>query len=534
MRTRTRFLAVAAVALFAAQARAQEDLGETSKLDASRLTVSLSEVTSFPEAYRRIPFDLELLFHGPRDIYNPYYTLFEPANYLNFAAWTADQPIWNRDAYVGDYALFYVDRKNSALEHAMVSMKPYTWFKARCIVKSTAQGHAWIEVLSVVSVAATFDKADLRHLVRANVLASGGEFDRALLEFGMAKMIGAPAKFVARYHADEGRTALDANQPGRALAELSTALADLPDDKDLIALLDRASGTLHGDHQQQVASVPTNVPPPLNLNGNAPAPKSLEPKPLEPKPLAVEPKPAVAKPAAAKPSDAKAPVDSAKPAPTATGIDPIAPTTEAPKSEPSKVDAPKVAAPKADVPKVDAPKAKASDATKTTDATKVDATKTAAPNAEPTKVETPKTEVPKTEAPKSDPTPAAEPKVDPTPAPKAEPAVPPKGDEGKVPAEKPAEKKEPVPDQGAPKDGDKPEEKKEVPPAPDAPKEGDPAPDAPKDGDKPEEKKEGDPAPDAPKPEGKPDEGKPEVKPADKPADKPDEKPANEPKSGGN
>jgi hypothetical protein len=65
MTSRTRFLAAVAVALCAAQARAQQDeqLGEPSKLVAP-----LSEVTSFPEAYRRIPFDLELLYHGPREV----------------------------------------------------------------------------------------------------------------------------------------------------------------------------------------------------------------------------------------------------------------------------------------------------------------------------------------------------------------------------------------------------------------------------------------------------------------------------------
>jgi hypothetical protein len=497
MRTRTRFLAVAAVALFAAQVRAQESLGEPIKG-----SVSLSEVSSFPEAYKRVPFDLELLFHGPRDLYNPYYTLFEPASYLNFAAWSADQPIWTRDTYVNDYPFFYVDRKNSALEHQMVSMKPFTWFTARCIVRNSAQGRAWIEVLSVTQTAATLDTADLRHLVRANVLASGGEFDRALLEFGMAKMFGAPPKFVARYHADEGRTALAANQPGRALSELTAALAVLPDDKELVALLDRTSNAIQGDNKQQVASVPTsvpsNVPPPLNLS-DGPAPKPLVAKPADPKP------------APAKAPETKPAAEAPKAVTTTPGLDPMPATTETPKVDATKADAKKTETPKVEATKTDPPKV---------DATKVEPTP-AKPVAEP----------------KVDPAPAkpaAEPKVDPTPAPKVEPVVPPKSDAPKVPADKPAGKDAPPPAPDAPK---------EAPPAPDVPKadgkpvdgtpaekkdgdvpaakpEAQPDPDAPKDGDKPEEKKDGDPAPDAPKPEEKP-AGKPDSKPADKPADEP-------------
>src|SRR5262245_22374719 len=102
MTNRTRFLAVACAALCAVQARAGED-----ELNGDgKLSVTLAEVSSFPEAYRRVPFELELLYHGPRELYNPYYTLFEPATYMNFAAWPADKPIWTRDAFLADYQLF--------------------------------------------------------------------------------------------------------------------------------------------------------------------------------------------------------------------------------------------------------------------------------------------------------------------------------------------------------------------------------------------------------------------------------------------
>src|SRR5574339_486363 len=122
MRTRTRYLVVAAAALFAAPARAQE---EKEKLDESiKFSTTLTEVTSFPEAYRRIPFDLDLLYHGPRDLYNPYHTVFDPTNYMNFAAWSSDQSIWNRETYVNAYPMFYVERKNSALQHQMITLKP--------------------------------------------------------------------------------------------------------------------------------------------------------------------------------------------------------------------------------------------------------------------------------------------------------------------------------------------------------------------------------------------------------------------------
>jgi hypothetical protein len=455
MTNRTRFLAVAFAVLCTAQARA----GDDEPTDQVKLSATLAEVTSFPETYRRVPFELELLYHGPRELYNPYYTLFEPATYMNFAAWSADKAIWTRDGYVDDYPLFYVDRKTGVLEHQVVALKPFTWFTAKCIVKSTAQGRAWIEVLSISTTNTTLDRNDLRHLVKANVLASGGEFERSLLEFSMAKMTDAPARFVARYHVDQGRVALAANQPGRAMAELQAALPALPDDKELIALLDRATGNSTAPiAQPQVASAPTgagaNVPPPLNLNGGGrPAQKPNEPKRND-----------------APKSDSGAPATDAN----------------APKSEPAKTAAP----PAIDPMPADAPKGDAAPAAKPQPAPKSDAADAPKTELKPAaKTETPKVEA-KPEAPKAEP--KAESKSDAKPAPSGDGAKPvetpaPKG-ETPAPAEKPA---------------DAPEVKKDEAPAPSEPKPAE-TPES-KPGDAPAEKPE----------------NAPEEKPAEPPADKP-------------
>src|SRR5262245_43145488 len=166
MTSRTRILAAAgALAIFAGSARAADD-------DEDKIPVTLAEVRAFPETYQKVPFDLKLLFHGSRNIYNPFYTMFEPSAYLNFAAWPSDAPIFTRDGFCDDYPFCYVDRRNNELQRQFVAMRPFTWFEARCIVRSSAQGRAWIEVLSVTQVGPVLDGMDLRHLVRGNVLAS--------------------------------------------------------------------------------------------------------------------------------------------------------------------------------------------------------------------------------------------------------------------------------------------------------------------------------------------------------------------------
>jgi hypothetical protein len=161
---------------------------------------------------------------------------------MNFAAWSADKAIWTRDGYVDDYPLFYVDRKTGVLEHQVVALKPFTWFTAKCIVKSTAQGRAWIEVLSITTTNTTLDRTDLRHLVKANVLASGGEFERcaARVQHGQDdRRAGALRRALPRRPGPR-RAGREPARPRHGGA--AGRAAPLPDDKELIALLDRATG----------------------------------------------------------------------------------------------------------------------------------------------------------------------------------------------------------------------------------------------------------------------------------------------------
>ncbi len=263
------FLAACALASFAGLAHAQEPA------ETKRLVITLDEVRAFPEAYRRVPFELDLLYHGPRNLFNPFFTIFEPSSYANFAAWPADTPIFERSAFCTDHPLFYVERKDDDLQRAIIGMRPFTFFTARCIVRSTAQGRAWIEVIGVPHVGPLLDSTDLCHLVRANAFAAGGEMERALVEVEMARLLGVPARFVARCRGEEGRIALDAKKPERAMVALQQAWKALPEDRTVGLLLERANLQLVALRQQQVASVPADTPPPLPPKSSPP---SVEPQ----------------------------------------------------------------------------------------------------------------------------------------------------------------------------------------------------------------------------------------------------------------
>ncbi len=330
MRSCKGLFVAAMLAGFAAVARGEEPAKTTA--------IALTEVKAFPEAYRRVPFDLELLYHGPRSVYNPFFTIFEPSNWANFAAWPGDAPLFQREAYVDDHPLFYVERRSEALQRVVMGMKPYTWFTASCIVRSTAQGRAWIEVLAIKSTGAVLDPSDLRHLVRAQSLANGGEFERSLVEHSLARLLDVPPRFVARCRLEEGRVALAANQPERAMTALQQAWPQLQDDKQVAALLDRASAQVALLRQQDVAKVgtPESTPTPVEL-------------PKEPAKPAFPPQPAPTETPTEKPAvppadgPAEKPVDPPPETPTDDATEPLpaesgTPTDPAPATDPQSTD----------------------------------------------------------------------------------------------------------------------------------------------------------------------------------------------------
>ncbi|MBL8841812.1 MAG: hypothetical protein JNL90_09835 [Planctomycetes bacterium] len=341
-RSCTQFLAACALATFAGYARAEE------QADAKRIAITLDEVRAFPEAYCRVPFELDLLYHGPRSLYNPFFTVFEPSSYANFAAWPAEAAIFERDKYVEDHPLFYYERKNTTLQQSLLSLKPYTWFSARCIVRSMAQGRAWIEVLQLTQVGAQLDTTDLRHLVKAHALAANGDFDRALLEIEMARLFSAPPRFIAQARREEGRVALAANQPERALLALQQAWASLPEDKLVAALLDRASAQVAMLRQSQVATGPGSTPVTPPTVAPAKAVRPLAPPPT-PAPAPVEP-PAAPKDA----TPVTAPVEPQQPTPAEPVPTPADESTDeatgTPVDPPETEPQPVPAEPPADVP----------------------------------------------------------------------------------------------------------------------------------------------------------------------------------------
>ena len=188
-------------------------------------TTTLEQVVGCPEAFAKVPFDVDLLYGGASDVFNPFYSVFEPSVFANFKAWGAEAPIWERDAYSTPHRLFYVSRRRPEALRSMLSLKPMTWVRARCIVRSTFRDRAWIEVLSVVRTGSTVPSADFAHMVKGWVHSERGEYHQAMMELDevqcdVAKM---PRTFQARHMIEVGRAALGADEPELAMNALRAA-----------------------------------------------------------------------------------------------------------------------------------------------------------------------------------------------------------------------------------------------------------------------------------------------------------------------
>lgn len=184
---------------------------------------SLDEIRSFPSAYLQVAFQLDVLYNGTGEVYNPFYTVFEPSGWYNFSAWGADTPVWEKEQYKHPHRYFYVDRSNHAAFQAISTVSQRSWLRVTCRVRSTFHDQPWIEVLSVDEVGKTLDRNTLAKLVRGWTYAEQGEFERAVVEMESANLTRMPRPFVAMQRMEFARCAMRAGDLETARNALAQA-----------------------------------------------------------------------------------------------------------------------------------------------------------------------------------------------------------------------------------------------------------------------------------------------------------------------
>ena len=202
------------LAIFPASANGAEDGAGVAELQ---------DVRAFPSAYLHLPIQMEVLYNGPGEVYNPFYTEFEPTRFLNFSAWGTKTELWKRSEYSAPFRFFYVSRDAKEVFLQLSQLKARTWIRATFQVRSTFHHEPWIELTGIERVGKSVDRPTLTHMVRGWALAEQSQWQRAAVEMASVNVAGMPRPFAAKFKVQHARVAARAGDTTTALSALAQA-----------------------------------------------------------------------------------------------------------------------------------------------------------------------------------------------------------------------------------------------------------------------------------------------------------------------
>ena len=285
-------------------------------------TLDLKDVIESPRKWKGKEIVFDCYFHETTDFYNPYYTRFLPAQYVNFSVWPAGTRLWNKEEYSHSFHFLFIEKDHKRFGH-LVGMKKFTHLRLRGYVQNTFKNVPWIEVRAVKVLEDSITRDSLREIILGDRAADREQWDVALEHYGRAAAALLPKEVLAgiekkRGQAYEGQGELESAMAAYAMAR------QLGYDDDEIYDLQAAvaarlgrpaparnvpAGQSNGEDEVMVKARPVDenrypptpkaMPAPVNVPGEAPAETPVEmDQPIEieeptaperPKPIEAEP-----------------------------------------------------------------------------------------------------------------------------------------------------------------------------------------------------------------------------------------------------
>lgn len=111
--------------------------------------VSLTNVLRQPSEFRGRTLTFYCVFFTADGQYKYYppNTAFSEAGFINFSAWPDGTPVWEKEAFVGNFPFLYLRRTNSQREE-LVRMKRFTRIECTGRIRDIVRGRPAIEVFS--------------------------------------------------------------------------------------------------------------------------------------------------------------------------------------------------------------------------------------------------------------------------------------------------------------------------------------------------------------------------------------------------
>ncbi|MFO0982273.1 MAG: hypothetical protein U1E76_11145 [Planctomycetota bacterium] len=270
-------LAVSLAVTFAARA------GENSVAGADNAPfIDLKTVRERPAAYQATPFKFDGQFYSVGTLYSPFYTVFEPARYINFSAWDDAEPVWNSRGYANSYPMLYLSRGRTKDATSLTRFQRFDRFRATAIVRATIGQYAFVEVLAIEPLDKKLSPTAVHHLIRAYRHKTAEEYDVAALHFADAFQDTLPDHVASLVRREEGECYLATGAYEQAVVAFAEARDLDENNADLKRLYDHAVALRTAAEERIEAHRPEPQPEP-DKPVYEPFDKG-QPKPEEPAP----------------------------------------------------------------------------------------------------------------------------------------------------------------------------------------------------------------------------------------------------------
>ncbi|MBL8766613.1 MAG: hypothetical protein JNL94_04555 [Planctomycetes bacterium] len=110
---------------------------------------SLEAMRAQPETYLNQKVRFEARFHRTGDVYQPFYTVFDAFQHMNFSAWDGATDIHTKAGFMNHHALMYVAKTNIDAVENLGRLGKYEAFLCVGVVRSVFDGQAFIEIVDI-------------------------------------------------------------------------------------------------------------------------------------------------------------------------------------------------------------------------------------------------------------------------------------------------------------------------------------------------------------------------------------------------
>ena len=195
--------------------------------DDNAVPTTLTMIRSTPDAFKNVTVRFTVQFSTLGKVSNPFFTRFVPSDYANFYAWSADQPIWRKEAYDDVFGLLFIAKEHKNLPD-LYRFKQYERLELVGTVKNVFQGMPWIDVTSWTPLAERVSTATLAHLYKGEAYMNRRQWQQAIAELSVAPGAGTPNEVQSAIHRNLGVCYLRIGEAGTAVSHLNSANSLMP------------------------------------------------------------------------------------------------------------------------------------------------------------------------------------------------------------------------------------------------------------------------------------------------------------------